>query len=88
MPTTVPVPAPSALAATPRARPFGRRGRRLLAVRPSRRLLAVAAVAAGLSIPLTGAGSAIAAPHPPSLTSTVAALSALTPPVAMGKLDV
>jgi hypothetical protein len=52
------------------------------------RLVAVAAVAIGLSLPITGAGSAIASPHPPSLTSAVAATSALTPPVAMGKLDV
>ena len=53
-----------------------------------RRILAVTAVAVGLSLPGTGAGTAIGAPHPPSLTSTTAATSALTPPVAMGKLDV
>jgi hypothetical protein len=51
-------------------------------------LLALTAVAVGLSLPVTGAGSAIASPHPPSLTSTVAAVGALTPPVAMGKWDV
>lgn len=46
------------------------------------------ALAVGLAIPLTGTGSAISAPHPPSLVSTIAATSALTSPIAMGKLDV
>jgi hypothetical protein len=60
----------------------------IAAVRRRRLVLAATAVVAGLSIPITGAGSAIAAPRPPSLTSTVAATRALTAPVAMGKLDV
>jgi hypothetical protein len=57
-------------------------------LRRRRGLIAVTALAIGLSIPVTGAGSAIASPHPPSLTSAVAATSTLTPTVAMGKLDV
>jgi hypothetical protein len=56
--------------------------------RRHRGVLAVTAVVVGLTLPVTGAGSAIAAPHPPSLASALAATSALTGPVAMGKLDV
>jgi hypothetical protein len=56
--------------------------------RRHRGFLAVTAVAVGLSIPATGAGSAIASPHPPSLTSMVAATSVVPAAVAMGKNDV
>jgi hypothetical protein len=57
-------------------------------VRRHRGVVALTALAIGLSIPLTGAGSAVASPRPPSRASTVAATSALTSPVAMGKFDV
>jgi hypothetical protein len=60
--------------------------------RRHRGVVVMTALAIGLSIPLTGAGSAVASPRPPSLASTaaatVAATSALTSPVAMGKYDV
>jgi hypothetical protein len=64
----------------------GPTGRRL--VLPRARGFAAAALVAALSIPVTGAGSAIGAPHAPSLASTVAATDALTTPVSVGKLHV
>ena len=85
--TTFAAPAPALAPATVAARgPV--RDHRDGAGRRHRGLLAVTALAVGLAIPLTGTGSAIGAPHPPSLVSTIAATSALTSPIAMGKLDV
>jgi hypothetical protein len=63
----------------------GPTGRRL--VLPRARGFAAAALVAALSIPVTGAGSAIGAPHA-RLASTVAATDALTTPVSVGKLQV
>ncbi len=83
--TTIAAPAPATSSVAARG-PV--RDRRDGGHRRHRGLLAVTAVAVGLAIPLTGTGSAIGAPHPPSLASTIAATSALTSPVAMGKLDV
>ncbi|QGN58182.1 hypothetical protein [Nostocoides sp. HKS02] len=54
----------------------------------TRRFAAAAALAAGLSIPVTGAGSAVAAGHGPSLASTIAVTGALTAPISMGRNDV
>ena len=54
----------------------------------TRGLAAAAVLVAAFSIPVTGAGSAIGAPHAPSLASTVAATGALSTPVLVGKLHV
>jgi hypothetical protein len=54
----------------------------------TRGLVAATALVAGLSIPITGAGSAIAAPHAPSLASRIAVTVALGQPVMVGKNDV
>jgi hypothetical protein len=77
---SVPVPVTARAATTP--------GRHHLVLPRARGLAAAAGLVAALSIPVTGAGSAIGAPHAPSLTSTVAATDALTTPVSVGKLHV
>ena len=54
----------------------------------SHRLTATALVLAGLSIPLTGAGSAVGATHAPAQVKVAAVADAVVGVVATGKHDV